>query len=85
MLASLRVRILLAALALITLALVINGIASYTTVKHHNNQQVSHNLSALAKGNPQVSTVGAFTLSSSSVPQDGRLMAPTPLPQYAVT
>ncbi|GEN26370.1 methyl-accepting chemotaxis protein [Halovibrio variabilis] len=53
MLSTLRARILLAALVAITLALVINGIASYTTVKHHNNQQVNRNLSAVVKGNTQ--------------------------------
>tara|TARA_R110002049_G_scaffold148964_3_gene311930 strand:- start:1571 stop:3364 length:1794 start_codon:yes stop_codon:yes gene_type:complete len=31
----------------------INGIASYTTVKHHNNQQITRNLSAVVKGNTQ--------------------------------
>ncbi|TVP51784.1 MAG: methyl-accepting chemotaxis protein, partial [Halomonas sp.] len=53
MFASLRARIVLAALVAITLALVVNGIASYTTVKHHNNQQVSRNLSAVVNGNTQ--------------------------------
>ncbi|MBR2512853.1 MAG: HAMP domain-containing protein [Halomonas sp.] len=51
MFSSLRVRILLAALTAITLALIINGIASYTTVKHHNSQQISRNLSAVVDGN----------------------------------
>lgn len=53
MLASLRARIVLAALVAITLALVINGIASYATVKHHNNQQITHNLNAVINGNTQ--------------------------------
>ncbi|MEA2117916.1 methyl-accepting chemotaxis protein [Halovibrio sp. HP20-50] len=53
MFASLRARILLAALVTIILALVINGIASYTTVKHHNSQQITRNLSAVVKGNTQ--------------------------------
>lgn len=53
MLSTLRIRILLAALMAITLALVINGIASYTTVKHHNNQQITSNLVAVIKGNTQ--------------------------------
>ena len=53
MLTSLRARILLAALVAITLALVINGITSYTTVKHHNSQQVTRNLSAVVNGNTQ--------------------------------
>ncbi|MBT2786572.1 MULTISPECIES: methyl-accepting chemotaxis protein [unclassified Halomonas] len=53
MLSTLRVRILLAALVAITLALVINGIASYTTVKHHNSQQVNRNLEAVVRGNTQ--------------------------------
>lgn len=53
MFSSLRARILLAALTTIILALIINGIASYTTVKHHNSQQVSRNLSAVVNGNTQ--------------------------------
>ena len=53
MLTSLRARILLAALVAITLALVINGIASYSTVKHHNSQQITRNLSAVVNGNTQ--------------------------------
>ncbi|MGE6605608.1 methyl-accepting chemotaxis protein [Halomonas sp. NPDC076908] len=53
MFSTLRARILLAALTAIVLALVINGIASYTTVKHHNNQQISRNLSAVVNGNTQ--------------------------------
>lgn len=53
MLSTLRARILLAALVAITLALVINGIASYTTVKHHNDQQITRNLSAVVSGNTQ--------------------------------
>ncbi|WP_404472149.1 methyl-accepting chemotaxis protein [Vreelandella venusta] len=51
MFSSLRVRILLAALTAIILALIINGIASYTTVKHHNAQQISRNLDAVVRGN----------------------------------
>ncbi|WP_447045789.1 methyl-accepting chemotaxis protein [Vreelandella sp. H-I2] len=51
MFSTLRARILLAALVVITLALVINGIASYTTVKHHNNQQITRNLNAVVSGN----------------------------------
>ena len=53
MFSTLRARILLAALVVITLALMINGIASYTTVKHYNNQQITRNLSAVVKGNTQ--------------------------------
>ncbi len=53
MLATLRFRILLAALIAIVLALVINGIASYSTVKHHNAQQVAQNLEAIIRGNTQ--------------------------------
>ncbi|WP_249976779.1 methyl-accepting chemotaxis protein [Vreelandella olivaria] len=53
MFSSLRARILLAALTAITLALIINGIASYTTVKHYNAQQVSRNLDAVVRGNTQ--------------------------------
>jgi methyl-accepting chemotaxis protein len=51
MFASLRAKLLLAALVAIILALVINGIASYTTVKHHNTEQVTRNLNAVANGN----------------------------------
>ena len=51
MFSTLRARILLAALVVITLALMINGIASYTTVKHHNNQQITRNLNAVVSGN----------------------------------
>ncbi|KIN16850.1 HAMP domain-containing protein [Vreelandella titanicae] len=53
MLSTLRARILLAALVAITLALVVNGIASYTTVKQHNSQQVNRNLEAVVRGNTQ--------------------------------
>ncbi|WP_016915414.1 methyl-accepting chemotaxis protein [Vreelandella stevensii] len=53
MFATLRFRILLAALTAIVLALVINGIASYSTVKHHNSEQISRNLSAVVNGNTQ--------------------------------
>lgn len=53
MFASLRARIVLAALVAITLALAVNGIASYTTVKHHNNQQITNNLNAVVNGNSQ--------------------------------
>ncbi|WP_301583920.1 methyl-accepting chemotaxis protein [Halomonas alkaliantarctica] len=53
MFSSLRARILLAALTAIVLALIINGIASYTTIKFHNTQQVSRNLNAVVDGNTQ--------------------------------
>ena len=53
MFSSLRARILLAALTAIVLALTINGIASYITVKHHNSEQVNHNLDAVVRGNTQ--------------------------------
>lgn len=53
MFASLRVRILLAALAAVAIALIANGIVSYSTVKHHNNAQVSRNLNAVVNGNTQ--------------------------------
>ena len=51
MFSSLRLRILLAALTAITLALIINGIASYLTVKQHNAQQITRNLDAVVRGN----------------------------------
>ncbi|MGM0615782.1 MAG: methyl-accepting chemotaxis protein [Pseudomonadota bacterium] len=53
MLASLRIRILLAALLVIVLALVANGIINYVTLKHHNDEQVSSNLKAVVNGNTQ--------------------------------
>ena len=76
MFASLRVPILLDDLAVIPLARVISGVASYITDKHHNSQPVSHNLSPLAKENPQAITVEAFTLSSSPAPQNAHNLAP---------
>ncbi|WP_085919456.1 methyl-accepting chemotaxis protein [Halomonas sp. CSM-2] len=51
MFASLRAKLLLTTLVAIILALVINGIASYITVKHHNTQQVTRNLNAVVNGN----------------------------------
>ncbi|SNY97685.1 methyl-accepting chemotaxis protein [Halomonas sp. hl-4] len=53
MFSSLRAKLLLATLAAITLALVVNGIASYITVKHHNSEQVTRNLNAVVNGNTQ--------------------------------
>ena len=53
MFSSLRARILLAALTAIVLALTVNGIASYITVKHHNSEQVNRNLDAVVRGNTQ--------------------------------
>ncbi|MCL7928662.1 methyl-accepting chemotaxis protein [Halomonas llamarensis] len=53
MFASLRVRILLAALAAVAIALIANGLVSYATVKHHNNAQISRNLNAVVNGNTQ--------------------------------
>ncbi|QNI04452.1 HAMP domain-containing protein [Halomonas sp. SH5A2] len=53
MFASLRAKLLLATLVAIILALVVNGIASYITVKHHNTEQVTRNLNAVANGNTQ--------------------------------
>ncbi|SJN14450.1 Methyl-accepting chemotaxis protein I (serine chemoreceptor protein) [Halomonas citrativorans] len=51
MFSSLRVRILLAALAAITLGLIINGVVNYATVKHHNDEQIARNLKAVVSGN----------------------------------
>ena len=51
MFSSLRARILLAALTAITLALIVNGVASYYTVQQHNTQQVARNLDAVVRGN----------------------------------
>ncbi|MDK2749374.1 MAG: methyl-accepting chemotaxis protein [Halomonas meridiana] len=51
MFSSLRARILLAALTATTLALIVNGVASYYTVQQHNTQQVARNLDAVVRGN----------------------------------
>ncbi|MFI0473370.1 methyl-accepting chemotaxis protein [Halomonas sp. HMF6819] len=51
MLSSLRTRILLVTLAIITLALVINAAVSYTILKSHNDRQVAQNLISLSQGN----------------------------------
>ena len=53
MFSSLRAKLLLATLAAIIIALVVNGIASYVTVKHHNAEQVTRNLNAVTNGNTQ--------------------------------
>ncbi|WP_404344217.1 methyl-accepting chemotaxis protein [Vreelandella venusta] len=53
MFSSLRARILLAALTAIVLALTVNGIASYITVKQHNSEQIDRNLEAVVSGNTQ--------------------------------
>ncbi|MDT0511612.1 MULTISPECIES: methyl-accepting chemotaxis protein [unclassified Halomonas] len=51
MFTSLRFRLLVATLAVIILALVLNTTASYLTVKSHNDDQVAGNLAAVASGN----------------------------------
>jgi methyl-accepting chemotaxis protein len=53
MFASLRARLLLAGLAAVVFALCANGIASYWTVKSHNDEQITRNLNAVVKGNTQ--------------------------------
>ncbi|MYL23528.1 HAMP domain-containing protein [Halomonas alkaliantarctica] len=53
MFASLRARLLLAGLAAVIFALCANGIASYWTVKSHNDEQITRNLNAVVKGNTQ--------------------------------
>ncbi|GKW50533.1 methyl-accepting chemotaxis protein [Halomonas sp. NCCP-2165] len=53
MLTSLRTRILIAAVVVITLALVINGIASYFTLQSHNERQIAQQLDATAEGHAQ--------------------------------
>ncbi|GGX84609.1 methyl-accepting chemotaxis protein [Litchfieldella qijiaojingensis] len=50
MVSSLRIRILIATLVVIALALAINGIASYLTVKSHNDDQVSRQLASVTQG-----------------------------------
>ncbi|SDM43025.1 methyl-accepting chemotaxis sensory transducer with Cache sensor [Franzmannia pantelleriensis] len=51
MLSSLRARILITTLAVIVLALIVNGVASYLTLKSHNDEQIARNLNAVASGN----------------------------------
>ncbi|GAA0560580.1 methyl-accepting chemotaxis protein [Halomonas salifodinae] len=53
MLTSLRTRILIAAVVVITLALVINGVASYFTLQSHNERQIAQQLDATAEGHAQ--------------------------------
>ncbi|QFU00143.1 Methyl-accepting chemotaxis protein II [Halomonas sp. THAF5a] len=53
MLTSLRLRILLATLAVIAVALVANGAASYFTVQSHNDRQIAQQLDSVASGNAQ--------------------------------
>ncbi|MBF8223469.1 methyl-accepting chemotaxis protein [Halomonas sp. 328] len=50
---SLRTRILIAAVVVITLALAINGIASYFTLQSHNDRQIAQQLDATAEGHAQ--------------------------------
>ncbi|RTR04413.1 methyl-accepting chemotaxis protein [Halomonas nitroreducens] len=51
MLTSLRLRILVATLVVIAVALIINGAAGYYTVKSHNDRQIAQQLDAIASGN----------------------------------
>ncbi|SDN86806.1 methyl-accepting chemotaxis sensory transducer with Cache sensor [Halomonas shengliensis] len=53
MFTSLKIRLLIASVAVIVLALVLNTAASYLTVKSHNDDQVAGNLAAVASGNAQ--------------------------------
>lgn len=53
MLTSLRLRILLATLLVIAVALIANGAASYFTVKSHNDRQIAQQLDSIASGNAQ--------------------------------
>ncbi|MFC3392875.1 cache domain-containing protein, partial [Aidingimonas halophila] len=53
MLSSLKNRILTTCVVIIALALAISGLASYLTVKSHNDEQVAGNLNAIAQGNAQ--------------------------------
>lgn len=63
MVSSLRIRILIATLVVIALALTFNGIASYLTVKSHNDNQVSQQLASLTQGHARAigEWVGART------------------------
>nr|WP_163501561.1 methyl-accepting chemotaxis protein [Halomonas socia] len=51
MLSTLRARILATTLVVIVLALIVNGAASYLTLKTHNDAQIAGNLNAVASGN----------------------------------
>ncbi|ATJ84653.1 methyl-accepting chemotaxis protein [Halomonas beimenensis] len=51
MLTSLRLRILIATLVVIAVALILNGAASYLTVKSHNDDQIAQQLDSIARGN----------------------------------
>ncbi|MEQ6887226.1 methyl-accepting chemotaxis protein [Halomonas sp. CS7] len=51
MLSSLRLRILVATLVVIAVALIANGAASYSTVQSHNDRQIAQQLDAVADGN----------------------------------
>ncbi|WP_083007642.1 methyl-accepting chemotaxis protein [Halomonas sp. GT] len=51
MLSSLRLRILIITLLVITLALAINASVSYLTLQTHNDQQVTRQLASIAQGN----------------------------------
>ncbi|CAM3805547.1 methyl-accepting chemotaxis protein [Vreelandella rituensis] len=53
MFSSLRIRILITTLVVITLALLINSTASYLTVKTHNDQQINQQLSAVSQGHTE--------------------------------
>ncbi|WP_447956650.1 methyl-accepting chemotaxis protein [Vreelandella sp. EE7] len=51
MLSSLRMRILVITLVVITLALTINAAVSYLTLKSHNDEQVTQQLASISQGN----------------------------------
>ncbi|SJN14447.1 Methyl-accepting chemotaxis protein I (serine chemoreceptor protein) [Halomonas citrativorans] len=51
MLSSLRLRILVITLVVITLALTINAFVSYSTLQTHNDEQVAQQLESIAQGN----------------------------------
>ena len=53
MLTSLRLRILVATLVVIAVALIANGAASYFTVQSHNDRQIAQQLDSIARGNAQ--------------------------------
>lgn len=51
MLSSLRLRILVITLVVITLALTINAFVNYSTLQAHNDEQVAQQLESIAQGN----------------------------------
>ncbi|MBB3140380.1 methyl-accepting chemotaxis protein [Halomonas organivorans] len=80
MLTSLRLRILIATLVVIAVALIINGAASYLTVRSHNDDQIDQNLQAVAHGNAQAIEEWVDARSGMLEALDAVATSDTPLP-----